>query len=252
MKQLKIDSILITAGVFALGVQDLTTVCERIAHAAKKTNELDPVTPSQAAWITRARQVASQLPVCGTFDRNKLPLCLHELKAFLSKAESVSSIASILSGYGIRLVFVEKLKSAKIDGACFWINNNQEPVIAMSLRFDRIDNFWFVLLHELEHLKNNDGKSISVDDIEHIEDQANQAFRKFIDPNSLIIRCLKAHNGLISTAMVAELAKNLKIHPGLVIGQIQFQTKRYFLFRQYLVPIRDYLIHSGKHIDGWT
>ncbi len=32
------------------------------------------------------------------------------------------------------------------------LSNSGHPVIGMTLRYDRLDNFWFVLLHELGHI----------------------------------------------------------------------------------------------------
>src|SRR5690606_12021805 len=71
----------------------------------------------------------------------------------------------------------------KIDGVCFWLDD-QKPVIAMSLRYDRIDNFWFVLRHEIEHVLNRDG--VVIDDLdpssETMSDQeaaANEAAEEF-------------------------------------------------------------------------
>src|SRR6202041_1370154 len=55
-------------------------------------------------------------------------------------------------------VLVEALATSKIDGVCVWLNE-KAPVIGMSLRFDRIDNFWFVLRHELEHVIQKHGQS---------------------------------------------------------------------------------------------
>ena len=49
----------------------------------------------------------------------------------------------ILAEAGIRFTIVESLSTAKIDGACLWLDD-QAPVIATSFRYDRIDNFWFV------------------------------------------------------------------------------------------------------------
>lgn len=63
----------------------------------------------------------------------------------------------ILAEAGVRLVFVEAMAGSKLDGACFWLTDDQ-PVIGMSLRFDRMDNFWFVLRHEIEHVLQEDGK----------------------------------------------------------------------------------------------
>ncbi len=63
----------------------------------------------------------------------------------------------ILAECGVRLIIVEGLPNAKIDGVCFWLDK-VSPVIGLSLRFDQIDNFWFVIRHEIEHVLNKDGQ----------------------------------------------------------------------------------------------
>jgi HTH-type transcriptional regulator/antitoxin HigA len=55
-----------------------------------------------------------------------------------------------LASAGVRLVFVEHLTGTRIDGGAMWLNDI--PVIALSLRYDRIDWFWFTLMHELSHV----------------------------------------------------------------------------------------------------
>ena len=75
----------------------------------------------------------------------------------LSAPEEARKVPRILAECGIRYVIVESLTSAKIDGVCFWLNDHS-PVIGMSLRHDRIDNFWFVLRHEIEHVLRQHGQ----------------------------------------------------------------------------------------------
>jgi HTH-type transcriptional regulator/antitoxin HigA len=60
---------------------------------------------------------------------------------------------------------VEALPGSKIDGVCFWLNE-VSPVVAVSSRFDRIDNFWFVLRNELEHVDRRHGLSAVMLDTE--------------------------------------------------------------------------------------
>ena len=48
------------------------------------------------------------------------------------------------------------MPSTRIDGVCLWLNADA-PVIALSLRYDRIDAFWHTLLHECAHVKYKDG-----------------------------------------------------------------------------------------------
>lgn len=75
-----------------------------------------------------------------TFDAAcKAPL-LAQLEPMLDDAARVAEVAALLQSYGIRLLYLQALKGAKIDGACFWLDE-ENPVIAMSLRLDRIDNF---------------------------------------------------------------------------------------------------------------
>ena len=66
---------------------------------------------------------------------------------------------------GVRYIIVEGLPGGKIDGVCFWLDP-RSPVIGMSLRFDRIDNFWLVLRHEIEHVLCGHGKSEPIIDVE--------------------------------------------------------------------------------------
>src|SRR3546814_19604704 len=65
--------------------------------------------------------------------------------------EAVGQVPAILTACGVRLVIVEVLPNAKIDGVCTWLDENS-PVIGMSTLYDRLDNFWFVLRHEIEHV----------------------------------------------------------------------------------------------------
>ena len=58
---------------------------------------------------------------------------------------------------------MEKLPQANIDGVCFWLDANA-PVIGMSLRLDRTDDFFFVLRHEIEHVLRKDGQEREIID----------------------------------------------------------------------------------------
>ena len=219
-------------------------------HAAKKTHEATPATPAQIAWVGRARRIATAIALPQKFHKDRFNDLLTALRPLLLKENDIDKVVSILADFGIRLVFVEKLKSAKIDGACFSVN--EAPVIAMSLRFDRIDNFWFILLHELEHIRNGDDHLIAIDDgtvMQH-EAMADAAYVRYIDPCGIIKHYVQ--QGTFSATGIRNLAETLHIHPGLVTGQIQHLTGNYALFRSFLVHIRNYIIAAGRNVDGWN
>ena len=56
-----------------------------------------------------------------------------------------------LAKHGIALVIVRHLNKTYLDGATLRLGDGR-PVIGLTLRYDRIDNFWFCLLHELAHV----------------------------------------------------------------------------------------------------
>ncbi len=114
-----------------------------LPHAAKKTHAFGDATPVQLAWLYRVKQIADEMlapPFTVASGRAALP----KLAALLGAAEEARKVPKILLEAGIRFALVESLPSAKIDGACFWLDD-VSPVIAMTCRHDRIDNFWFVL-----------------------------------------------------------------------------------------------------------
>ena len=54
-----------------------------------------------------------------------------------------------------------------LDGAALRLGDGR-PVIGLTLRYDRIDNFWFCLLHELAHVgrhMDNDRGEAFIDDL---------------------------------------------------------------------------------------
>jgi HTH-type transcriptional regulator/antitoxin HigA len=85
------------------------------------------------------------------FSPEKLRAVLSKLRALMVDPEAVRAVPAMLAGCGVRLIIVEVLPNAKIDGVCTWLDENS-PVIGMSTLYDRLDNFWFVLRHEIEHV----------------------------------------------------------------------------------------------------
>ena len=234
---------------------------EILPHAAKKTHVTEEVTPPQLAWLYRVRQIADEVIVPGYSPqavRNALP----KLDALKSAPEEARKVPRILAESGIRFVIVESLPSTKIDGVCFWLNE-KSPVIGMSLRHDRIDNFWFVLRHELEHVLCLHGRTAMILDAElegeragtgaevsKDERIANQAAADFCVPRARIEGFIARKAPLFAERDIIGFARTIHVHPGLVAGQLQHLTGRYDLFRKHLVKIRSAIMPSAI-VDGW-
>lgn len=232
-----------------------------LAHSAKKANPESDVTPTQLAWIYRVKQIARQM-VIRPYSQARARACIGSLRELLVSPQSVREVPRILSDAGIRLVIVESLKSGKIDGVTTWLSDDA-PVIGLSLRFDRIDNFWFCLRHELEHVLHGDGRDSFIldtelegeragtgDSIAEQERTANGAAADFCVPQASLQQFIARKQPIFAERDILGFARTVHVHPGLVAGQIRHKTGRYELHTKLLVKIRS-IISPDALVDGW-
>ena len=227
-------------------------------HSAKKTNPLNELTGQQLAWLFRVKMLAST-QLTKNYDENALRAAIPKLNALLSAPEESRHVSKILLECGVKYVIVEPFPGSKIDGACFWLDETQ-PVIGLSLRLDRIDNFWFVLRHEIEHILQGHGKNsgfkLDIDTagletiIEEEEDVANLAAAEFCVPKAELDSFYNRVFPLFSEQKVKLFSQRIGVHIGIVVGQLQRRLNRFDFLRAHQVKIRSYAI-SGSLTDGW-
>lgn len=242
------------------GVRTLGEV-PHLTYSPKKSL-YDKTPPPQLAWLFRAKQLATAMP-CGRYSEKGLRQLLNRLHELLIDPEEARHVPGLLYDVGVRYVVIEPLPRSKIDGVCFWLDS-RSPVIGMSLRYDRIDNFWFVLRHEIEHVLRKDGRvEASIDaelegayagwdgSLPPEEREANRAAADFIIPSAALDDFVLRVKPTYSENRIVLFARSLGIHPGLVVGQLQNQGAiRYSNFRKYLVRIRNIVISTAL-TDGW-
>jgi HTH-type transcriptional regulator/antitoxin HigA len=239
------------------GVADVNEI-EVLPHAAKKTDVFTPVSPAQMAWLYRAKQIASDMLV-GRYSPTSARAAVDQLKALRPAADEIRHVPRILTEHGIRFLLIETLPTAKIDGVCFWLND-MAPVIAMSMRHDRIDNFWFVLRHECEHVIQRHGRgAVMIDfdldgspaaDIADEERAANAAAAEFCVPQHHLENFIARKAPIFAERDLLGFARTIKVHPGLVAGQIRRRTGRYNVLSHHLVKVRS-IIAPNAVKDGW-
>ena len=234
---------------------------EMLAYAAKRSNVDEDILPVQLAWLHRVRAIASEMLVApySQFGGRRAAELVRELTL---SPESARKVPRILAEAGIRYVIVESLPGAKIDGVCTWLDDTK-PVIGMSFRHDRIDNFWFVLRHELEHVIQGHGKARTVIDAELegeragvgadvAEDErvANAAAAEFCVPKKSLDAFMDRKAPFFAERDILGFAATLRVHPGIVAGQLQNRTGRYDRFRVHLVKMRS-IVAPNAVVDGW-
>ncbi|MEE8625611.1 MAG: HigA family addiction module antitoxin [Acidiferrobacterales bacterium] len=232
-----------------------------LLHATKKSDYRD-LTPIQLAWLFRVHQLAEVQQV-GSYSEKKLRNAVENFRLFLHESEEIKLVPKILADAGVRYLVVEGLLRSNIDGVCFWLNSNS-PVIAMSLRYDRIDNFWFVLRHEIEHVLRRHGIDKEIVDsglegeralpegpVSDEEKQANRAGAEFCVPDEELNDFIARVGPLYSAARIAKFAKRIEVHPGLVVGQLHNRKEIPFShLRRFFVKIRQIVTETAL-TDGW-
>lgn len=249
-------------------VPHLGATAQSVAHEAKKTSvesSYKEATPEQLAWLHRVRHLARSMHV-EAYAKERLLIVTNRLAALRTSPDDAVTACDMLASAGVRLVVVETLPGAKIDGVCTWLSD-EKPVIGLSNRHDRLDNFWFVLRHEIEHVLRGHGQQAAIfdddttltpDAVEIEEKQANDAAADFCVPRSQMASFIARKGNFVSEADIVGFSKRLAVHPAIVVGQYQFATKKWSFLRKYLSSaacgVRKHLTSAlaGKNmIDGW-
>lgn len=132
------------------GGQVLPTALYGKSDRARANAKTDPYALKTWCWEVLARANAARLPVAykpGTVD---LPF-LRKVARLSWSADGPRLAQEFLAKHGIHLVCLEHLPRTHLDGAALQLVDGT-PVVGLTLRYDRLDNFWFCLLHELAHI----------------------------------------------------------------------------------------------------
>lgn len=225
-------------------------------HAARRNYKKD-VSSAQWAWIFRVNQLATALQV-PAFSEPRLRTAIPDLERLMTEPEEIRHVPKILAECGVRLVVVEPIPGSEIQGVCFWINDNNSPVIGLTLKGDQIDKFWFDLWHEIEHLLKGEGKdepimedfSENKETTDDSERAANNAAAGRCVPVSAMESFIARHNPMFSEKSLIGFSKIVKRHPGIVAGQIQKRTDRWDLFKKHQAKVRQIIIQTAL-TDGY-
>lgn len=153
-----------------------------------------------------------------------------------------------LEKHGIHLIIERHLPKTYLDGAALLLDDDS-PVVGLTLRYDRIDNFWFCLLHELAHVilhLGNNNHHLFVDDMDAripddtknkgIEDEADHLAMESLMPDKIWSNSTARMNPTAKNVLA--LSQELRIHPACIAGRVRYENNNFRLLSR--------LIGSGK------
>jgi HTH-type transcriptional regulator/antitoxin HigA len=207
----------------------------RKTNYARQTNK-----QALHVWTTQVLKEAKAMRVTAKFTSNTINVDFIQQLVRLSAQEKSPLLAqAFLRKHGIALVIEPHFAQTYLDGAALLADKNR-PVIGITLRHDRLDSFWFTLMHELAHVKLHYDKNQDFfdEDLEG-EDRASNECEREADKwaSETLVPEEKWENSpakIIQSPMAAQsLARELGINVAIVAGTMRYRGQKY----QYLTKL---------------
>lgn len=224
------------------GLDNVPQPCFRQGKKGRYNAKMDLF--ALTAWCIRVQAIARKNPLGIKYIKGSIKLGTMQDIARLSYFDNGPLLAKeYLAKHGVHLIVVPHLPKTYLDGAAILLPDGT-PVIGLTLRYDRIDYFWFCLLHELAHVSKHLSASdrLIVDDLDLrgqrvekediIENEADEMTRNGLIPKRIWDR--NPISGKASTAKIYALAEKLKIHPAIIAGRIRFEQNNYRLLSRHV------------------
>jgi len=234
------------------GNQTLVTMLCRQNEHIRRNGQMDMY--ALQAWGLQLIAIARETNLPTKYKSGTLTTELAQKMVRLSWSESAPSLAKeFLAQYGIHLIYLPHLPRTHLDGAALRLDDGT-PVIGLTLRHDRLDNFWFSLCHELAHqslhLENNisdaffEDLSVEAPTSDIKEREADAWASNVLIPDALWQSSQAATNPTPANAL--KLAREVGINPAIIAGRIRKETGNYRLLTNYVGhgEVRKLFMHS--------
>lgn len=210
------------------------------------------------AWTARVVQKArEQRSVLGKFNEEIIsPSFIKELAQLSWFDDGPKLGIEFLHKHGIAVVVEPHLKGTMLDGAALK-DVDGTPIIGLTLRFDRLDNFWFTLIHEVVHIWRHVGKEdMFLDDLQASSTDRREAEANRYTREAFIPRIIwKRSDASITPSRnsIDKLSRELRIHPSIIAGRIRRETGNYQLFADLVEHggvkqmLKSYFTERGYH-----
>lgn len=193
------------------------------------------------AWCLKVMAVARAKKLDGAYRKGTVTLdTLRKISKLSAYEDGPRRARAVLSNLGIHLVCVSHLPKTYLDGAALRTVEDRAPIIALTLRYDRIDNFWFSLLHELAHIGRhfNDAPEAFVDDFSLRDTPARHEDPREGEADEWAEEALIPHANWESSdlashasyAGIISFSQRLGIHPAIVAGRVRHETRNFRAF----------------------
>ncbi len=190
-----------------------------------------------SAWI-RQGELQAHEDECQPYNKARFKEALKQIRGLTSETAEVfePEMKRLCSEAGVAVAFVREMKKVPWSGATKWLTPNK-AMIWLCLRGKGEDKFWVSFFHEAGHVLHDSKKDLLINDGRHDDPREVRA-----DDFASEILIPAKHNAIIpklrSRAEVIQLANDLGIAPGILVGRYQFLTKKWHFFKDLIRPLQ--------------
>lgn len=188
------------------------------------------------AWTTRIIILALENPPKRKYTKGSLDMrVMRKIVELSVLPDGPVRAQSALRELGISLVFEPALPQTYLDGSAILTYVNH-PIIGLTLRYDRLDNFWFSLMHELSHvsLHFDKGTNQFFDDLDikknedPLEEEADENAGEALIPSEKWVsspaRVFPSKNSIL------RFARQINVHPAIIAGRVRKENNSYHVY----------------------
>lgn len=194
-------------------------------------------------WFEYAKLHAAsfELP---EYNRNKLENIANNLYEYTLKVDGVNELINDLNACGVGFFCLSHLQKTYLDGAAFICGNN--PFVVYTCRYDRIDNFWFVIAHEIAHILHHYDflKEAFLDNLEHQaetdrEKEADKYAGIYLNQDK-VLEIGQIYGKYLNTSRLSQISEQTKVSIPVALGMLQhFGMLDWRQFAKYKVHAKD-------------
>lgn len=210
---------------------DDTSVYEKSRHTycARQKKDTSEYTDNYTLTWKKVAEIKSKSIEVSKYDKKKLEdiACRYSRYTYMEKG--IARFVADLNEAGIKFFVLSHVSKTYLDGACFFQEDN--PVIVYTGRYDRVDNFWFTLAHEIAHvLLHLDKKKCNAfldDMVDHADgdDREKEADAKAEEMLRVdeILQKAQPYLNYFSEVKLKEIADELQIEESVILGVLQYK-----------------------------
>ncbi len=192
--------------------------------------------PRLTAWLSHLNWLSTRERIESPYEPGSVNVdTIRQIAKMSVYGDGPVRAMTLLHKLGVSVHVTRAMLGTRVDGCAFWCLANR-PLIGLSLRYDRLDNFWFSLLHECAHVALHvtgpnqafaDDFSVR-DALEDVEVEANLVAADSAIPRAIWKRSEAAR--WPTPTNIQRVASEAEVHPSIAAGRIRYEKNDYTLF----------------------